>query len=153
MKDWMIVLNGGLALLPVMVIPAILLIAIQVYKLKKMGKQFADCAVRKGIVREMGVCEPTRQRPYRHCFVKCSFQNSGDLIEIPYEGGDLKQTQVGDEIPIYFYTNGATSVVAFDESTVKKKITQQIIIIVVICLVMSFLIPVVGVMIKNKFGS
>lgn len=153
MQDWMLVFHGGLSLLPIMVIPAILLIAIQVYKLKQLGKQFADCTVRKGIVQEMGVREPTRLRPYRHCFVTCSFQNSSDLIEIPYESGDLNQAKVGDEIPMYFYANGSTTVVAFDENTVTKKIRQQILMVAVFCVVMSFFIPAVGVIAGKKFGS
>lgn len=60
----------------------------------------------------MGIREPTKLRPYRHCFVKFSFQNSGDLIEIPYDSGDLKQTQANDEISVYFYANGSTMAVA-----------------------------------------
>lgn len=119
MKDWIIVLNSGLSLLPVIGILAILLIAIQVYKMKKLGKQFADCAVRKGIVQEMGIREPTKLRPYRYCFVKCSFQNSGDLIEIPYDSGDLKQAQAGDEISVYFYANASTMVVALRAHRIK----------------------------------
>lgn len=150
MQDLMMILRGGLGLLPIMGGTAVLLIAIQTYKVKKMGKQFADCVVRKGVVREMGMREPTQQRPYRHCIVKCSFSNGSDLVEIPYDSGDLNHTQVGDEIPMYFYPNGATTVVAYDGDMVKKKLGQQIFIILILCVVLSFFIPVVGLIIKNR---
>lgn len=146
----MTILRGGLGGLPIMGVMAILLIGIQVYKVKKMGKQFADCVVRKGVVQEMGIREPTKLRPYRHCAVKCCFQNGSDTVEIPYDSGDLKHTQVGDEIPLYFYPNGAVTVVAYDENTVRKKLKQQVLVILVLCVVLSFFIPVVGLILMKR---
>lgn len=150
MQDLMTILRGGLGLLPIMGGAAILLIAIQTYKVKQMGKQFADCVVRKGVVHEMGIRAPTQTRPYRHCVVVCSFSSGNDLVEIPYDSGDLKDTQGGDEIAIYFYPNGVATVVAYDANTVKKKLRQQVIVILVLCMVLSFFIPAVGLMLMNR---
>lgn len=144
------VFRGSLGLLPIIGGVAILLIAIQTYKVKQMGKQFAECVVHKGIVEEMGMREPTKLRPYRHCVVVCRFASGNDVVEIPYESGDLKDTQVGDEIPLYFYENGATTVVAYDNDTVKKKLRQQVIVILVLCIVLSLFIPVVGQFMKSR---
>lgn len=150
MQNLMMILRGGLGLLPITGSMAVLLIVIQAYKVKKMGKEFADCIVRTGVVQELGIREPTQLRPYRHCIAKCSFQNSSDLVEIPYDSGDLKHTQVGDEITLYFYPNGAATVVGYDEGTVKKKLGQQVITILVLCVVLSFFLPAVGLMIMNR---
>lgn len=150
MQDLAIILKGGLGLLPITGSMAMILIAIQAYKMKKMGKQFADCMVRRGVVHEIGIREPTQLRPYRHCVVKCSFQNGGDLVEIPYDSGDLKDIQAGEVIPLYFYPNGVVTVVAYDEGTVKKKLGQQVIALLVLCAVLSFFIPVVGLLLMNR---
>lgn len=149
MQDFTTILRGALGMLPIVGGTALLLIVILAYKVKKMGEQFADCAVRKGVVHEMAIREPTQARPYRHCVVVCSFSGGNDLVEIPYDSGDLKHTKVGDEIPLYFYPNGAATVVAYDAGTVKKKLRQQVIAIVVLCVVLSFAMPVVGFMMMN----
>lgn len=150
MQDLMIVLRSGLALLPIMGGTAILLIAIQTYKVKQMEAQFADCIVRKGIVHAIEIRGPNQTRPYRHRVVTCSFQNSSDLVEIPYDSGDLEHTQAGDELSIYFYPNGTASVLAYDAGTAKAKLKKQVFAILILCAVLSLLIPAVGLMRMNQ---
>lgn len=149
MQTLMMVLRGALGLLPILGGTAVVLIAIQAYKVKKLGKQFADCVVRRGIVHKMEIREATQVRPYRHCVVVCSFSGGNDLVEILYDGGELDHIQLGDEIPLYFYPNGAATVVAYDADTVKKKLRKQAITIVVLCAALSFVIPTVGLMVMN----
>lgn len=150
MENTNTLLAGGLALLPILGVVAMVLIGIQFYKLRSMGKQFADCTVRKGIVRELGMREPTKTRPYRHCAVSCSFSGGSDVVEIPYDSGDLNHVQPGDELSVYFYPNGVATVVAYDEQTVWKKFKQYVLLILVLCVVMAFLIPAVGIMTMSR---
>lgn len=150
MQDLTMILTGGLRSLPMMGGIAVLLIVIQYFNFRKMRDQFADCIMRKGIVQEMGVRAPSKTRPYRHCFVICSFSEGDDLLEIPYESGDLNHIQEGDEISLYFYPNGVSTVVAYDEETTSKKFKQHIIIILILCTILSFLIPTVGVIMMNR---
>lgn len=137
-------LKASLALLPITGCVAVLLIVIQYRNLRKMKNQFSACTVRRGIVQELGVRAPTKMRPYQHFSVICAFPNGNDLLEIPYESGDLNQVVPGDEIPLYIYPNGVAAVVAYDEETTKKKFRQRVIIILALCAVLSFAIPAVG---------
>lgn len=150
MQDLMIVLRSGLALLPIMGGTAILLIALQTYKVKQMESQFCDCIVRKGTVHAIEIRGPNQTRPYRHRVVTCSFQNSSDLVEIPYDSEDLTHTKPGDEIPIYFYPNGAATVVAYDAGTAKAKLKKLVFTILILCAVLSFFIPAVGLTVMNQ---
>lgn len=144
MQDFMMYFSAGLRLLPFMGIIGLFLIVFQYFNLRRLKDQFLSCTARKAIVQEMGIREPTRMHPYRHCFVICSFSDSANSVEVPYESGDLKHVKVGDEIPLYFLPNGVTTVVAYDESTTKKKFRQQVLMILIICAVMPFLIIIVG---------
>lgn len=151
MSNWMMILRGGLGVLPIVGGVALLLIVMQYFSFRKMGKQFSDCVVRKGIVEGMRVQEATRNRPYRHCVVTCSFSGGKDLVAIPYDNGDLKDVQTGDELSLYFYPNGVTTVVAYDEETTKKKFKQQVLRIGILCVILAFFIPAVGMLLMNKF--
>lgn len=153
MENLMMILTGGLRILPLSGGLAIFIIVILYFNLRKMGNQFSDCIVRNGIVQEMGVRQPSKTHPYRHLYVICSFSNGNDFLEIPYESGDLKNTQKGDEIPLYFYPNGLVTVVGYDKETTKKKFKQQVIIILILIVVLSFLIPTIGLMAMDRFSN
>lgn len=137
---WLLLMGGFAALMMI----------IQYFNFRKMKNQFSDCILRKGVVQEMGVRAPTKNRPYQHCYVICSFSNGRDLVEIPYESGDLNHVRTGDEIPIYFYPNGAATVVAYNDETIKKKFRQHVIVILILFAVLSFFIPAVGSAILNR---
>lgn len=146
------ILAGGLSIAPVMMCLAALMIMVLYYKLQQMRKQFSDCIVRKGEILEMGIREPTKVRPYRHCYVICRFANSNDSVEIAYDGGDLDHLQVGDELPLYFYSNGVATVVAYNDENTKKKFKQQAMMILVLFAILCFFIPALGHIAMNRLS-
>ena len=137
--DFVTTLMTGVRTLPLVALPAALLIGVAFFNHNKLKRQFLGAIARQGIVVELGM----HNRPYPHRYMLFRLPE-GKTVEAPYAEGTFRDLKMGDELTIYLLSDGSATAVSFEDSPWGGKIKRQIVIMLLICVLLAFLFPFAG---------